>query len=62
MRHPINKCKQCGKPLVKMRKIAVKGGYYLFWNTQSKYCSHACYQRAWYWERKRKRIMNELGI
>lgn len=45
MRSPINKCKVCGKPIVKMRKVRVWDGYYLDWSRAS-YCSNRCEKRA----------------
>lgn len=55
-RSPINLCVICGKPIVKMRKIALtgrfKGKYTLGWS-KAKCCSRACYQMEY---RKRKKM------
>lgn len=62
MRHPINKCLVCGKPIVKMQKIRVWDGYYLAWVTNAKYCSAKCSQRAYRRRIKQRRLENLTGI
>lgn len=58
-RSPINKCAVCGKPIVRMRKVMVWNGYYLTWS-RAKYCSEACYFRAYRRNRKKQRLLGAL--
>lgn len=64
MRNPINRCLTCNKPIVRMKKVHVWDGFYYAWQTDAKYCSGKCRQRAYRRRVKRRALMDwaEKGV
>lgn len=56
--NPIRRCKECGKHIVRMKRVKHRRGYTLTWS-QATYCSNACRQAA-YRDRKKLRELYQI--